>query len=168
MFTYYQQRAKNKKGFTLIELLVVIAIIGLLSSVVFASLNSARGKARDAKRKQDLSQAMTALQLYYDTYNTFQVAGSGWQGCSCGWFDYQDTGSYALSVSRALMNAGFTSGEIKHPDPGNHYMIYHPYGSQTSVCVYAQLESPTPEDTARFATVPVNPGYNMNYAVCSR
>ncbi|NCU28847.1 MAG: prepilin-type N-terminal cleavage/methylation domain-containing protein, partial [Candidatus Moranbacteria bacterium] len=31
----------KNKGFTLIELLVVIAIIGILSSVVLASLNSA-------------------------------------------------------------------------------------------------------------------------------
>ena len=166
MFTYYSQGALNKKAFTLIELLVVIASIGLLSSVVFASLNSARAKARDAVRKQDLAQAMTALQMYYDTYNTFVVVGSGWQGCSCGWFDYQDSGAYALSVSRALMNANFTSGEIKHPNPGQHYMIYHTSGG--GVCVYAQLENPTPEDTARFATVPVNPGYSMNYAVCSR
>ena len=34
-----------KKGFTLIELLVVIAIIGILSSVVLASFNTARQKA---------------------------------------------------------------------------------------------------------------------------
>ncbi len=53
-----------KKGFTLIELLVVIAIIGLLSSVVLASLNSSRIKARDARRISDLHQIQLALELY--------------------------------------------------------------------------------------------------------
>jgi type II secretory pathway pseudopilin PulG len=44
--------------------LVVIAIIALLSSVVLASLNSARAKARDAKRLQDINSIRTALELY--------------------------------------------------------------------------------------------------------
>ena len=42
------------RGFTLIELLVVIAIIGLLSTVVVASLTTVRAKARDSKRLSDL------------------------------------------------------------------------------------------------------------------
>ena len=62
---------QKNKGFTLIELLVVIAIIGLLSSVVLASLNSARQKARDARRVADIKQLQTALELYYDTNRNY-------------------------------------------------------------------------------------------------
>lgn len=60
-----------KRGFTLIELLVVISIIGLLSSIVLASLNTAREKARDAKRQGDLHSIQTALELYYTTYGAY-------------------------------------------------------------------------------------------------
>jgi len=57
---------KKSRGFTLIELLVVIAIIGILSSVVLASLNSARVKARDTKRIADVKSLQLALELYFD------------------------------------------------------------------------------------------------------
>jgi prepilin-type N-terminal cleavage/methylation domain-containing protein len=55
------------RGFTLIELLVVIAIIGILSSVVLASLNGARQKGRDARRISDLKQIQAALEMHADT-----------------------------------------------------------------------------------------------------
>ena len=54
-----------KKGFTLIELLVVIAIIGILSSVVLASLNTARSKGSDASVKQNLVGPREQAELFY-------------------------------------------------------------------------------------------------------
>jgi prepilin-type N-terminal cleavage/methylation domain-containing protein len=68
MFTKVLNR---KKGFTLIELLVVIAIIGILSSVVLASLSTARQKSRDAKRISDLGQVQLALELYFDASQSY-------------------------------------------------------------------------------------------------
>jgi len=76
------RQKKLKSGFTLIELLVVIAIIGILSSVVLASLNSARAKARDAKRIADFRQIQTALELFYDSYGRYPVTAGAptWDG----------------------------------------------------------------------------------------
>jgi len=64
-----------KKGFTLIELLVVIAIIGILSSIVMASLNSARAKSRDAKRLSDIKSLQLALELYFDHNKAYPGGG---------------------------------------------------------------------------------------------
>lgn len=55
-----------KRGFTLIELLVVIAIIGVLASIVLASLNTARQKARDTRRITDVKQIQLALEFFFD------------------------------------------------------------------------------------------------------
>ncbi len=70
----YRYFTKAAKGFTLIELLVVIAIIGILSSIVLASLNTARQKSRDARRVADIKQLQLAMQLYYDASSTYPTA----------------------------------------------------------------------------------------------
>ncbi len=57
-------KKRSAAGFTIIELLVVIAIIGLLASIVLASLNSARVKGRDASRQIGVEQINNAVQLY--------------------------------------------------------------------------------------------------------
>ncbi len=64
---------KISSGFTLIELLVVIAIIGLLSSVVLVSLNSARSKGRDSSRIQGLVQVRSALELYRAANGSYPI-----------------------------------------------------------------------------------------------
>lgn len=83
-----------KRGFTLIELLVVISIIGLLSSVVLGSLNTARAKARDARRFSDMKQVQLALELYRDKYGNYPSSDntSTIRQNSCG------SGDTALSV----------------------------------------------------------------------
>ena len=61
----------KNKGFTLIELLVVIAIIGILSSVVLASLSSARNKGKDAAVKSQLASMRAQAEIYYSTADTY-------------------------------------------------------------------------------------------------
>ncbi len=61
-----QMKPAGERGFTLIELLVVIAIIGLLSSVILASLNGARNKGADAAIKSQLKSVQAQAELVYD------------------------------------------------------------------------------------------------------
>lgn len=80
----HRKYVKYKYGFTLIELLVVIAIIGVLSSTVLASLNTARMKSRDAKRLQDLRQVRIALELYFTDNNSYPLAAAWVQSFPAG------------------------------------------------------------------------------------
>lgn len=96
---------KNCKGFTLIELLVVIAIIGLLVTLSVISLNNARAKSRDTKRISDLRQIKTAIDLYYDRYNTWPAITS--DACCDGWDQgpcNSDTSFIGALVTAGIMN----------------------------------------------------------------
>src|SRR4051812_1091698 len=77
-------KTTTNKGFTLIELLVVIAIIGILASVVLASLNSARAKGSDAAVKSAMANLRAQAALYYDSNS--QTYGAASTACTDGVF----------------------------------------------------------------------------------
>jgi len=136
-----------KNGFTLIELLVVVAIIGMLSSVVLASLNTARGNARDARRQQDLKQIQVALELYYNVNNAYpgEVAcdtskGSGTGNCA----GYTGTDWDEDSYIHAALVPDYIPDLPKDPlNNVSYYYNYEPVGGnpRDNYCLGAALES---------------------------
>jgi prepilin-type N-terminal cleavage/methylation domain-containing protein len=64
--TLRTRKARRRHGFTLIELLTVIAIIGVLASLLFTALASAKKKARMAVCISNLHQFSIALGTFLD------------------------------------------------------------------------------------------------------
>jgi len=62
----YISCAKKQIGFTLIEILVVVAIIGILASVVLASLGDSRELAQVRKAQADMRNIHTAMEVLFN------------------------------------------------------------------------------------------------------
>ena len=167
-------RARSLTGFTIIEVLVVLFIIGLLSSMILASLSDARVKARDARRKADLQQVRLALELYYSEYGSYLVSGTGYLDCGCGWLNYEDGGDYLISVTRGLWEEEFLSAPyVDDPVQTPGYMAYLCDDTQ-AYALSATLENPSAEDTALIQKTCNGIGangtfsvYGKNYALAS-
>ncbi len=90
----------KNKGFTLIELLVVIAIIGILSSVVLASLTTARSRGQAASVQSQLSNMRAQAELYYSTNNN-QYAASYVSTCNAASSLFSGTNGLTQLISGA-------------------------------------------------------------------
>jgi len=144
---------RNKKGFTLIELLTVIAIIGILAVLTLVSLDSAKKKARDAKRLADFSTIQTALMLYYDKYGVYPCGPAQWawdfrtfdltlvsdflNGCAvrgtCEWCVGDPT--------TGLETDGLLNGNLKDPLPESYWYAYEVSSDRQQYDLYGYLEA---------------------------
>ena len=98
----------SKKGCTLIELIVVITIIGILATLIINNLSDARSRARDAKKKQELSSFKTALRLYYNDYQGYPNNNGGMTdllGCGDGDDACGGPGANFSTVTTAYMQS---------------------------------------------------------------
>ncbi len=65
---------KKQSGFTLLELLIVIVIIGILALLIIPNITSAPKKARDTKRKTDITTVRKGLEEYFVNNNVYPNA----------------------------------------------------------------------------------------------
>ncbi len=103
----------KSRGFTLIELLVVIAIIGLLATVVIASLATSRIKANDAKIKQEVAEFAKLLELQHlktGTYVWLQRGDTSTVGTCDTAYAASDFATEAASICRTIVETQTASG----------------------------------------------------------
>jgi type II secretory pathway pseudopilin PulG len=126
----------------------VIAIIGILSSVVLASLSTARQKSRDAKRISDLGQVQLALELFFDRIQSYpsttaNICGAGAAACT-------PTANGATGKDWAIVGLAATNQAFlpKAPVPaggGGNSVAYYYVGidSLAAECISSQTQSCT-------------------------
>jgi len=132
---------RDKKGFTLIELLVVIAIIGILATIVLVSLNTARQKARDARRVGDMRQLALAMEMYYDDNTTSGYPGDD-ESATCD--DWALMVPCIEGTGAAPCNVSYMTKVPTDPGGGSRAYLYNAGGTgRPDYVLSAQLESPT-------------------------
>lgn len=134
-----------QNGFTLIELMVVLSIISFVASVMLVSVNGARAKARDARRRSDIKQIATALDIYQDDFGTFPSTGGIWKGMCVA---YNDGTLEASGDNGWVPGLAPTYIPILPPDPlpvgTTGCYIYNSDGVDYKISAYGTIETLDP------------------------
>ena len=125
-----------KKGFTLIEVLVAVTIIAVLVSIGVVSYTSINKRSRDAKRKGDIEQIRSALEMYRADIGYYPNTGSG------SWADASGLSTVLVSTYIPVVPSDPKSAQTYRYKAtslsGSNYYGY---------CMSALIESEDPLDT---------------------
>lgn len=126
-----------KKGFTLIEILVAVTIIAVLVSIGVVSYASVNKRSRDAKRKGDVEQLRSALEMYRSDIGSYpDTTGSG------SWTDASDLSTPLVSTYLpAIPSDPKSSQKYRYKATNSSGGNYYGY------CLTAYLESAEENDT---------------------
>lgn len=135
----------STKGFTLVELIVVIVILAILATIAFLSFGSQSSSARDSKRKTDLSniaskmniamaQWTTVVSLVSDTSSSLTSAKIAWT-----WTTTSDYKAWKINFNVLWVN----SADFKDADWSNEYRIWATSNAWSAFQLAATLETDT-------------------------
>ncbi len=158
-------KQKNSKlGFTLIELLIVIAIIGILVVIVVTAINPIRvlGEARDSRRRADLTQIKTALQLYYNDCKAYPAtaAFNAIFGSAFG-----STGNGFDGTAGTCDDGVVYMKQVPSDSTGSY--VYTQVNGGTDYNITAYINYPKTDDTNSLSKCSVTGNATIKFAVCN-
>lgn len=108
------------KGFTLVEVLIVVGVIGILATSLIVLIDpiSQSQKSRDSKRKADLKQIQSALELYRSDHGEYPPDGAIVSGSNL----IEDGTEYLKVIPVDPKNEG--QYRYTYDNTGNGYEIY--------------------------------------------
>jgi len=118
----------SSSGFSLIELLVVVSLIGILLVISLPAFSQSRKGSRDAKRKVDLEQIRSALEVYRTDCKTYPSR--------------IDSGQALSGVEDSCKGNQYMAEVPADPIPSSYVYFYSRGGANSyTLCAYLETSS---------------------------
>ncbi|HLD25033.1 MAG TPA: type II secretion system protein GspG [Patescibacteria group bacterium] len=146
----------KRNGFSLMELLISVSIIAILVAIGVASYATINKQSRDTKRKSDLEQIRSALEMYRADNGFYPAVGSGT------WVLASSSTDSLIGLTPSLVSTYIAVVPLD-PKSTQSYMYIATNGSGGNYygyCLSSTLEAENPSDTCT-QTLPTGHNYGL-------